>query len=64
MAAPPPQPPPRGGMSLYANLLDSGDGSASISRDPVLFKDETKGDTPAKKAIDPGMYSRCAEPSG
>ncbi len=51
MAAPPPPPPPRGGMSLYANLLDT-DGGASISRGPVLFKDE-KDDAP-KKPLDPG----------
>lgn len=42
-------------MSLYANLLE-GDSSASISRDPVLFKDD-KEETPAKKAIDPGMFA-------
>lgn len=54
MAGPPSQPPARGGMSLYANLLDT-DGSASISRDPVLFKDD-KDDTSAKRAIDPGMF--------
>lgn len=41
-------------MSLYANLLD--DGSASIARDPVLFKNE-QDHAPAKKAIDPGMLS-------
>lgn len=56
MTAPPTQPPARSAMSLYANLLDSGDSSASISRDPVLFKDEAKDDTPAKKAIDPGTH--------
>ncbi|KAL1842149.1 hypothetical protein VTJ49DRAFT_5922 [Mycothermus thermophilus] len=39
MASPPSQSPPaRGTMSLYANLLEA-DSSASISRDPVLFKD-------------------------
>jgi hypothetical protein len=54
MAAPPSQPPARGGMSLYANLLET-DSSASISRDPVLFKDD-KEDAPAKKAIDPGTH--------
>ncbi|KAL2021792.1 hypothetical protein VTK56DRAFT_6566 [Thermocarpiscus australiensis] len=53
MAAPPPQPPARGGLSLYANLLE--DSSTSISRDPVLFKDGSKDDTPAKKAIDPAL---------
>ncbi|KAH6627156.1 hypothetical protein B0J18DRAFT_456231 [Chaetomium sp. MPI-SDFR-AT-0129] len=53
MAAPPPQPPARSGMSLYANLLDA-DGSASISRDPVRFKDD-KSDVPARKAIDPAL---------
>lgn len=49
MSAPPP--PPRGGMSLYANLLES-DSSASISRDPVVFTKEDNA--PAKKHIDPG----------
>ncbi|KAH6840662.1 hypothetical protein B0I37DRAFT_438010 [Chaetomium sp. MPI-CAGE-AT-0009] len=53
MAAPPPQPPSRGGMSLYANLLDT-DSSASIARDPVLFKNE-QDHAPAKKAIDPAL---------
>ncbi|KAK4138922.1 hypothetical protein BT67DRAFT_453426 [Trichocladium antarcticum] len=53
MAAPPPQ-PPRGGMSLYASLLESGDNSASISRDPVLFN-EAKDAAQAKKAIDPAF---------
>ncbi|KAK3296742.1 uncharacterized protein B0H64DRAFT_472943 [Chaetomium fimeti] len=53
MAAPPPQPPSRGGMSLYANLLDT-DPSASIARDPVLFKNE-QDNAPAKKAIDPAL---------
>lgn len=41
-------------MSLYASLLESGDNSASISRDPVLFN-EAK-DAAAKKAIDPGTF--------
>ncbi|KAG7289757.1 hypothetical protein NEMBOFW57_006133 [Staphylotrichum longicolle] len=54
MAAPPPQPPQRGGMSLYANLLDT-DSSASISRGPVMFNDASKDDTPAKRAIDPAL---------
>jgi hypothetical protein len=64
MAGPPSQPPARGGMSLYANLLDT-DGSASISRDPVLFKDD-KDDTSAKKAIDPGIFEPiyCLHASG
>ncbi|KAK1836015.1 hypothetical protein QBC39DRAFT_367977 [Podospora conica] len=50
MSAPPP--PPRGGMSLYANLLES-DSSASISRDPVVFTKEDNA--PAKKHIDPAL---------
>jgi hypothetical protein len=53
MAAPQPQPPARTGLSLYADLLET-DSSASISRDPVLFKDDNKGDVAAKKALDPG----------
>ncbi|KAK3904100.1 hypothetical protein C8A05DRAFT_42799 [Staphylotrichum tortipilum] len=52
MAAPPPPPPPRGGMSLYANLLDT-DGGASISRGPVLFKDDN--DDGPKKPLDPAL---------
>jgi splicing factor 45 len=60
MAAPPPPPPPnpRGGMSLYADLLD-GDSSASISRAPVTFKqpgDSSDGkDVSAKKATDSAL---------
>ncbi|SPQ20909.1 6f4b0f52-f400-45b4-944f-7b39cfc028fd [Thermothielavioides terrestris] len=50
MVPPPSQPPARTGMSLYANLLET-DSSASISRDPVLFKDEAT----AKKAIDSAL---------
>ncbi|KAK1756863.1 hypothetical protein QBC47DRAFT_451404 [Echria macrotheca] len=55
MSAPPP--PARGGMSLYANLLESNsDSSASISRDPVLFKQqETNIDSASKKTIDPAL---------
>ncbi|KAK0652994.1 hypothetical protein B0T16DRAFT_388155 [Cercophora newfieldiana] len=51
------QPPPaRGGMSLYANLLDSNnDGSASISREPVRFKQEESGESALKKPIDPAL---------
>jgi hypothetical protein len=52
MAAPPPQ-PPHGGMSLYANLLDT-DGSASISRAPVRF-DAAQDGSQAKKPLDPGV---------
>jgi splicing factor 45 len=45
-------------MSLYANLLDT-DSSASISRDPVLFKD-ANDDAPAKKSTDPGAPILCS----
>jgi splicing factor 45 len=55
MAAPQSQPAARSGMSLYANLLDSGENDDSASRDSSLLKDEGKDDGPAKKAIDPGM---------
>lgn len=58
MSAPPP--PPRGGMSLYANLLES-DSSASISRDPVVFTKEDNA--PAKKHIDPGTPTPPIPPS-
>ncbi|KAH8893509.1 hypothetical protein GQ53DRAFT_116568 [Thozetella sp. PMI_491] len=49
--------PQKGGMSLYANLLDSNaDSSSSISRASVAFKqDDTDKDTPAKKLIDPAL---------
>lgn len=55
MAGPPA--PPRGGMSLYANLLDpKADATTSISRAPVLFSqsDEAKDDAATKKPVDPG----------
>lgn len=57
MATPPSQPPARSGMSLYASLLESADSSASISRDPVLFKDGSADDAPPKRPIDPGTSS-------
>jgi len=42
-------------MSLYANLLETAsDSSASISREPVLFKQDESGDNGSKKAIDSG----------
>ncbi|KAK3996674.1 hypothetical protein QBC44DRAFT_317321 [Cladorrhinum sp. PSN332] len=53
MAASPP-PPAGGGMSLYANLLDTADNSASISREAVNFS-ESKEDAPAKKFINPAL---------
>lgn len=60
----PPQ-PPRSGMSLYANLLDTNPDSsaaaASISRAPVLFKqsDDSKDDA-SKKPLDPGATYSAA----
>ncbi|KAJ0285431.1 hypothetical protein Brms1b_004274 [Colletotrichum noveboracense] len=63
MAAPPPPPPPaRGGLSLYANLLDpAADASAAtISSAPVRYnQDASSGDAKdeaaAKKLIDPSL---------
>ncbi|TDZ15845.1 DNA-damage-repair/toleration protein [Colletotrichum orbiculare MAFF 240422] len=62
MAAPPPPPPPaRGGLSLYANLLDpSADSSATISSAPVRYNQdgaggEATGEAASKKLIDPSL---------
>lgn len=52
MAAPPP--PPKGGMSLYANLLNpKSDSTASISSGPVLYDNGDKDDA-ARKDVNPG----------
>lgn len=52
MSAPPP--PPKGGMSLYANLLNpKPDSSASISSAPVLYDNNDKDDA-AKKDVNSG----------
>lgn len=52
MSAPPP--PPKGGMSLYANLLNpKSDSSTSISSAPVLYDNGDKDDA-AKKDVNPG----------
>lgn len=54
--------PPKGGMSLYANLLgDSTDAPGTISRAPVVFKQtsepEPQEDSAAKKQhVNPGNY--------
>ncbi|KAK5660100.1 hypothetical protein OQA88_13569 [Cercophora sp. LCS_1] len=54
MSAPPPS--PRGGMSLYANLLESNnDNSPSVSRHPVVFNQEAAPDSAPKKPIDPAL---------
>lgn len=52
--------PPKGGMSLYANLLNpSTDTPGSISRAPVVFKQpETEpppDDTAKKQRLNPGI---------
>ncbi|KAK0635911.1 hypothetical protein B0T17DRAFT_517640 [Bombardia bombarda] len=50
--------PARGGLSLYANLLNEAnntDSSASTSAQPVLFSENSQGDTPAKRPIDPAL---------
>lgn len=49
-----PTPPPKGGMSLYANLLNpKPDSSASISSAPVLYDHNDKDDS-AKKDVNSG----------
>ncbi|EEY14501.1 conserved hypothetical protein [Verticillium alfalfae VaMs.102] len=59
MAAPPPPPPARGGLSLYANLLDpASDPSATISSAPVRYNQDGSAvdlgdDAAAKKPKDP-----------
>ncbi|KAL0942811.1 g-patch DNA repair protein [Colletotrichum truncatum] len=63
MAAPPPPPPPaRGGLSLYANLLDpaADPSSATISSAPVRYNQDAAGadskdGSAAKKLIDPSL---------
>ncbi|KAF9880759.1 G-patch domain-containing protein [Colletotrichum karsti] len=63
MAAPPPPPPPaRGGLSLYANLLDpaADSSSATISSAPVRYNQDAAGadgkdDAATKKLIDPSL---------
>ncbi|KAK2062195.1 G-patch domain-containing protein [Colletotrichum caudatum] len=63
MAAPPPPPPPaRGGLSLYANLLDpaADSSSATISSAPVRYNQDgtvadAKDETASKKLIDPSL---------
>ncbi|KAJ4267776.1 hypothetical protein NW762_003891 [Fusarium torreyae] len=59
MAAPPPQ-PPRGGLSLYENLLDPNDASAAsttISSAPVLYNqaDNAAIEATTKKTVDPAL---------
>jgi splicing factor 45 len=55
-----PTPPARGGLSLYANLLDSsGDSAATISGAPVVYtqggeRGDGQEEAAAKKPIDPG----------
>ncbi|KAF5507375.1 DNA-damage-repair/toleration protein DRT111 [Colletotrichum aenigma] len=63
MAAPPPPPPTaRGGLSLYANLLDpaADSSSATISSAPVRYNQDVssgdaKDEAAAKKLIDPSL---------
>ncbi|KAG7112883.1 DNA-damage-repair/toleration protein like [Verticillium longisporum] len=61
MAAPPPPPPARGGLSLYANLLDpTSDPSATISSAPVRYNQDGSAtdigdDAAAKKPKDPSL---------
>ena len=44
-----PSPPPRGGLSLYANLLDPSKSGATISAAPVSYKQETSQEDEAAK---------------
>ena len=56
MAAPPP--PPRGGLSLYENLLDPNDSSSTtISSAPIRYNqnEPTEAEVVAKKAVDPAL---------
>ncbi|KAH7149408.1 hypothetical protein B0J13DRAFT_621274 [Dactylonectria estremocensis] len=57
MTAPPP--PPRGGLSLYENLLDPNDSSSSatISSAPVLYNqaESASAEPSAKKPVDPAL---------
>jgi splicing factor 45 len=58
---PPSQGGPKGGMSLYANLLgESADAPGTISRAPVVFKQsseaESQADDAGKKQLNPGNY--------
>ncbi|KAF6844061.1 g-patch DNA repair protein [Colletotrichum musicola] len=61
MAAPPPPPPPpaRGGLSLYANLLEPAAGpAATISSAPVRYGQDggdAKDEAAAKKLTDPSL---------
>lgn len=63
MTAPPPPPPPppaRGGLSLYENLLDPKDKTASsvaITSAPVRYNqtEESAADAATKKLVDPAL---------
>lgn len=53
MAAPPP--PPKGGLSLYANLLDpKADSQATVSGAPVVYDSGKKDDAAVKKEVNQG----------
>lgn len=54
MAAPPP--PPKGGLSLYANLLNpKADAQATVSGAPVVYDSGKKDDAAVKKEVNQGM---------
>lgn len=54
MAAPPP--PPKGGLSLYANLLNpKTDAQATVSGAPVVYDSGKKDDAAVKKEVNQGM---------
>ncbi|KAG8168985.1 hypothetical protein KVR01_001734 [Diaporthe batatas] len=54
MAAPPP--PPKGGLSLYANLLDpKADSQATVSGAPVVYDGGKKDDDAVKKEINQAL---------
>lgn len=53
MAAPPP--PPKGGLSLYANLLNpKADAQATVSGAPVVYDSGKKDDAVVKKEVNQG----------
>ncbi|KAK2615000.1 hypothetical protein N8I77_001780 [Diaporthe amygdali] len=54
MAAPPP--PPKGGLSLYANLLNpKADAQATVSGAPVVYDSGKKDDSAAKKEVNQAL---------
>ena len=48
------RPQPRGGLALYANLLDPGSAPGTISSAPVHYKQPDGQDDAAKKQLNSG----------